>query len=44
MAKLAENFLRVKTEADLTAIKDALKKGEAVEGAELVERQNIQIK
>jgi len=44
MAKLAENFLRVKTEADLTAIKDALKKGEAVEGAELVEKQNIQIK
>lgn len=44
MAKLAENFLRVKKEADLTAIKEALKKGEVVEGAELIKKQNIQIK
>ena len=44
--KLPEEYKRTKTvvEADKTAIKDALKTGADVIGAELVEKQNIQIK
>jgi hypothetical protein len=42
--KLTDEFVRVKVEPDKTAIKDAIKAGRAVEGAELVEHQNIQIK
>ena len=37
-------FQRVKVEADLTAIKAALKDGQDVPGAELQTKQNIQIK
>ena len=41
---LPEGLVRIKYEADKTAIKQALKAGLMVPGAELVERQNIQIK
>lgn len=46
MAKLPAEYQKTKTEisADKTAIKDALKKGETIDGAWLVERQNLQIK
>ena len=42
--QIDEKFLRVKKEIDLTAIKAAIKNGEAVNGARLAEGQNIQIK
>jgi chromosome segregation ATPase len=42
--ELPEEYVRVKTEANLSAIKDALKAGDAVDGAILEERQNIQIR
>ncbi len=42
--KLPAQFQRVKVEADKSAIKDALNKGETVEGARLVTRQNLQVK
>lgn len=44
--ELPEQFLRVKTtiEPDKTAIKEALKDGEIIEGCRLVERTSIQIK
>lgn len=41
---LDNKFKRVKIEPDKTAIKTALKLGEKVEGARLVENQNLQIK
>lgn len=43
-AKLDDRFLRVKTEIDKTALKDALKHGESIEGARLEVKNNIQIK
>jgi hypothetical protein len=42
--KLPEQFRRVKVEADLNAIKAALKEGDAIEGAVLEQRQSIQIR
>ena len=44
LAVLDEQYTRVKVEPDKKKIKDALKAGESIDGAELVERQNIQIK
>lgn len=41
---LPSKFQRVKVEADLSAIKAALKSGQDVAGAELQTKQNIQIK
>lgn len=43
---LPEQFLRTKTviEPDKTAIKNALKSGEKIQGAQLVESRNLQIK
>ncbi len=41
---LPPDFQRVKVEADLSAIKTALKAGQEVAGAELQTNQNIQIK
>ena len=41
---LPPDFQRVKVEADLSAIKAALKDGQDVPGAELQTKQNIQIK
>lgn len=43
-AKLDDRFLRVKTEIDKAALKDALKHGESIEGARLEVKNNIQIK
>lgn len=43
-AKLEDRFLRIKTEIDKTALKDALKRGENIEGARLEVKNNIQIK
>lgn len=43
-AKLDDRFLRIKTEIDKTALKDALKHGENIEGARLEVKNNIQIK
>lgn len=44
--KLPAEYVRMKLvyEADKTALKDALKSGETIEGATLVTRQNLQIK
>ena len=44
--ELPEQYVRrkVTVEADKTAIKDALKAGEIIEGCRLVEKQSIQIK
>ena len=44
--ELPEQYIRTKTtiEPDKTAIKDALKAGEIIEGCRLVERNNISIK
>ena len=41
---LDDKFKRVKVEADKTAIKQAIKQGEQVEGARLVENNNLQIR
>ena len=41
---LSPEYLKFKPEADKTKIKEALKAGEVVEGAMLVEKNNIQIK
>ena len=41
---LDERFKRVKVEPDKTAIKQAIKQGEQVEGARLVENNNLQIR
>ncbi|MEE4209421.1 MAG: siphovirus Gp157 family protein [Parvularcula sp.] len=41
---LADEFVRVKREANLSAIKEALKSGEEVPGAILEERQRVQIR
>lgn len=43
-AKLDDRFLRIKAEIDKTALKDALKHGESIEGARLEVKNNIQIK
>lgn len=43
-AKLDDRFLRIKTEIDKTALKDALKHGEVIDGARLEIKNNIQIK
>ena len=43
-ATLDDRFLRIKTEIDKTALKDALKHGESIEGARLEVKNNIQIK
>lgn len=43
-AKLDDRFLRIKTEIDKNALKDALKHGESIEGARLEVKNNIQIK
>lgn len=42
--ELPERFLRVKVEADKTAIKAAIKSGEHVDGARIVERRTLQVK
>ena len=44
--ELPEQYIRTKTtiEPDKTAIKDALKAGEIIEGCRLVERNNISVK
>ena len=42
--ELDERFKRVKVEADKTAIKQAIKQGEQVIGARLVENNNLQIR
>jgi len=46
LPELPEQYVRrkVSVEADKTAIKEALKAGEQIEGCRLVERQNISIK
>lgn len=45
MSKIPEQYLKVaEPTADKTGIKNALKAGEVITGAELVENQNIQIK
>lgn len=46
LPELPEQYIRrkVSVEADKTAIKEALKAGESIEGCRLVERQNISIK
>ena len=44
LAVLDEQYTKVEIKPDKKKIKDALKAGETVDGAELVERQNIQIK
>ena len=41
---LDDKFKRVKVEADKTAIKQAIKNGEEVKGARLVENRNLQIR
>lgn len=41
---LDDRFKRVKVEADKTAIKQAIKSGEEVKGARLVENNNLQIR
>lgn len=41
---LDDKFKRIKIEADKTAIKDAIKNGEIVEGARLTDNKNLQIK
>lgn len=41
---LDDKFKRVKVEADKTAIKQAIKSGEQVNGARLVENNNLQIR
>lgn len=43
-AKLDDRFLRIKAEIDKTALKDALKHGEVIDGARLEIKNNIQIK
>ena len=42
--KLPEKFCKTKIEPDKTAIKTALRAGVEIAGAELVEKQNLQIK
>lgn len=41
---LDDKFKRIKVEADKTAIKQAIKSGEEVKGARLVENNNLQIR
>lgn len=43
-AVVPEEYLRIKTEADKTALKQALKAGKQFEGIAIVEKNNIQIK
>lgn len=45
ISKIDNKYLRFREpEADKTLIKEALKNGEIIEGAQLIEKQNIQIK
>lgn len=46
MALLPSNYIKTKTTetADKTAIKKAIKSGEVLEGATIIEKQNLQIK
>ena len=44
LEELDDKFKRVKIEADKTAIKQAIKSGEEVKGARLVENNNLQIR
>ena len=43
-AKLSNQYLVIKKEPNKTAIKKAIEDGQKVKGAELIERQNLQIK
>lgn len=43
-SKLAEEYLKIETKPDLTKIKNAIKLGTAVSGAEIVTKQNIQVR
>jgi hypothetical protein len=43
-SKLAEEYLKIETKPDLTKIKNAIKLGIAVNGAEIVTKQNIQVR
>ena len=43
-AKIPAEFLRIKSEWDKVAIKEALKEGAVFEGCRLIQKQNIQIK
>lgn len=42
--KLPEEFIVIEKKPNKTAIKEALKEGEIIDGAELIENSNIQIK
>ena len=42
--QLPDEYVRIKREANLSAIKEDLKAGDEVPGAKLEERQNIQIR
>lgn len=42
--RLPEEYQRIKVAADRTGIKKALKAGQEIEGAQLIENQNIQLK
>ena len=42
--KLSDEFIKIEKKADKTAIKAAIKDGTAVDGARIVENNNIQIK
>ena len=44
LEELDDKFKRIKVEADKTAIKQAIKSGEEVKGARLVENKNLQIR
>lgn len=44
IATLPECYLKIKREASVSDIKEALKSGISVDGCELIEKQNIQIK
>lgn len=43
-SKLTEEYLKIETKPDLTKIKNAIKLGATVDGAEIVTKQNIQVR
>jgi hypothetical protein len=43
-AELPEAYIRIKKEPDKTAIKEALKNGELIEGCSLVQKESLRIK
>lgn len=43
-SKLSEEYLKIETKPDLTKIKNAIKLGAVVDGAEIVTKQNIQVR